>query len=51
MGFVIQWFWYLLAFVVGSVVAWCVTVLSIKRTSEEEAFADLPGSREPEGDR
>jgi uncharacterized membrane protein ArfB len=46
MGFIIQWFWYFLAFVVGSVVAWLVTVISIRRTSEEEAFADLPGSRE-----
>jgi uncharacterized membrane protein ArfB len=46
MDFVIQWFWYLLAFVVGSVVAWLVTVITVRRTSEEEAFADLPGSRE-----
>ena len=46
MDFVIQWFWYLLAFVVGSVVAWLVTVITVRRTSEEEAFSDLPGSRE-----
>jgi uncharacterized membrane protein ArfB len=46
MGFVIQWFWYLLAFVLGSVVAWLIAVISIRRTSEAEAFADLPGSRE-----
>ncbi len=46
MGFIIQWLWYLLAFVVGSVVAWIVTIISVRRTSEEEAFADLPGSRE-----
>jgi len=38
--------WYLLAFVVGSAVAWIITVVSIKRTTEEEAIADLPGSRE-----
>lgn len=46
MAFVAQWLWYLLAFVVGSAVAWIITVVSIKRTTEEEAIADLPGSRE-----
>ena len=46
MAFVAQWLWYLLAFVVGSAVALIITVVSIKRTSEEEAIADLPGSRE-----
>lgn len=47
MGFVAQWLWYLLAFVIGSAVAWGITVLTIQRTSEEEAIADLPaGSRE-----
>lgn len=46
MAFLAQWLWYLLAFVVGSAVAWIVTVVSIKRTSEQEAIADLPGSRE-----
>lgn len=46
MAFVAQWLWYLLAFVVGSAVAWIITVVSVKRTSEEEAIADLPGSRE-----
>ncbi|WP_045374793.1 hypothetical protein [Mycobacterium kyorinense] len=46
MDFVIQWLWYLLAFVVGSAVAWAITVASIRRTNEEEALADLPGSRE-----
>lgn len=46
MDFVIQWFWYLVAFVVGSLVAWLITVLTIKRTSEGEALADLPGARE-----
>lgn len=46
MAFIAQWLWYLLAFVVGSAVAWIITVVSIKRTSEEEAIADLPGSRE-----
>ena len=46
MGFFIQWVWYLLAFLVGSLVAWLLAVVTVKRTSEEEAFADLPGSRE-----
>ena len=46
MDFVIQWFWYLLAFVVGSLVAWLITVITVRRTTEDEAFADLSGSRE-----
>ena len=47
MGFVGQWLWYLLAFLVGSGVAWAITVMTISRTSREEAIADLPaGSRE-----
>jgi uncharacterized membrane protein ArfB len=46
MDFVIQWLWYLVAFVVGSAVAWLITILSVRRTSEEQALADMPGSRE-----
>ncbi|MEI7913211.1 MAG: hypothetical protein WCH82_00545 [Mycobacteriaceae bacterium] len=47
MGFVTQWLWYLLAFLVGSAVAWAITVVTIPRTSREQAIADLPaGSRE-----
>ena len=46
MDFVIQWLWYLLAFVVGALVAWLITVVTIKPTSEEEALAELPGTRE-----
>lgn len=46
MGFLIQWVWYLLAFLVGSGVAWLIAVVSVKRTSEDEAIADLPGARE-----
>jgi uncharacterized membrane protein ArfB len=46
MDFVYQWLWYLLAFVVVSVVAWLITVVTIRRTSKEEAIAALPGSRE-----
>jgi uncharacterized membrane protein ArfB len=44
--FVLQWLWYLIAFVVGSLVAWLIAVVAIKPRSPEEAFADLPGSRE-----
>jgi uncharacterized membrane protein ArfB len=46
MGFVAEWLWYLLAFLVGSAVAWVIAVLTVHRTSEAEAIADLPGSRE-----
>jgi uncharacterized membrane protein ArfB len=46
MGFVIGWLWYLMAFVVGSLVAWLIAVVTVKRTSEEEALAQLPGARE-----
>jgi uncharacterized membrane protein ArfB len=45
MDFFVQWVWYLLAFLVGSLVAWLVAAVSLKRTSEEEALADMPGSR------
>lgn len=31
-----QWFWYLLAFVLGSAVAWAATVLLVKPAAEEE---------------
>ncbi len=44
--FLLQWLWYLVAFVVGMGVAWVITVLTVRRTSEAEAFADLPGSRQ-----
>jgi uncharacterized membrane protein ArfB len=46
MDFVIQWLWCVLAFVVGWGVAWAITIVSIRRTSEEQALADMPGSRE-----
>lgn len=44
MDFIVQWLWYLLAFVLGSLIAWVVTTTSIKHTSEQQAFADLPGA-------
>ena len=46
MGFITQWLWYLLAFLVGSAVSWVIYVLTVPRRSREEAIADLPGSRE-----
>jgi uncharacterized membrane protein ArfB len=46
MDFIIQWVWYLLAFWVGSLVAWLLAAVSIKRTTEQAALADMPGSRE-----
>lgn len=46
--FLIQWFWYLIAFALGALVAW-LAARRIKPTSEEEAFADLPQVR-PIGD-
>lgn len=50
MDFVIEWPWYLLAFAVGAVLAWLVVGSFIKPRSADEAFEDLPGSREI-GDR
>jgi uncharacterized membrane protein ArfB len=46
MDFVIQWLWCLLGFAVGSAIAWLVTAVSVRRRSEAEALADMPGSRE-----
>jgi uncharacterized membrane protein ArfB len=46
MDFVIGWLWYLAAFVVGSLVAWLIAVVTVKRTSESEALTELPGARE-----
>ena len=33
MDFIIQWLWYLLAFVVGSLVAWLIAVSTIRTTA------------------
>lgn len=46
--FLIEWSWYLLAFLVGTLVALLITVLTVRRTSREEAIADLPGASEIE---
>jgi uncharacterized membrane protein ArfB len=45
MTFLEQCMWYLTAFLAGSVVAWVITILAVRRTSEQEVLADLPGSR------
>lgn len=45
MDFVIEWLWYLMAFVVGAVLAWLVVSSFVKARSEDEAFSDLPDSR------
>jgi uncharacterized membrane protein ArfB len=46
MDFIIQWLWYLVAFAAGSAVALLIAAVSIRRTSEAEALAELPGSRQ-----
>ncbi len=46
MAFVVHWLLYLAAFFAGSVVAWLIASVTIRRTSEEQAIADLPGSRQ-----
>jgi uncharacterized membrane protein ArfB len=46
MDFVIQWLCYLAAFAFGSAVALVIASISIKRTNEEQALDDMPGSRE-----
>jgi uncharacterized membrane protein ArfB len=46
MDFVIQWVWYLLAFLAGSLVAWALAAVTIKHTSEEAARDDLASAPE-----
>lgn len=46
MDFITQWLWYLLAFVAGSAIAWLIVIVSIRRTSEDDALADPAGSPE-----
>jgi uncharacterized membrane protein ArfB len=46
MDFVIQWLCYLVAFAVGSAIALLVAGIAIKRSTEEQALDDMPGSRE-----
>jgi uncharacterized membrane protein ArfB len=46
MDFVIQWLWYLVAFAVGSAVALLLAGVVIKNDNEQQALAEMPGSRE-----
>lgn len=41
MAFLISWFWYLLAFALGSLITFFVAARMVPATSEHEAFADL----------
>jgi uncharacterized membrane protein ArfB len=41
MDFVIQWVWYLLAFVAGSAVAWVIATRVIKRLAAKKVLAGL----------
>ncbi len=45
-AFVIDFLWYLVAFALGALVAWLLAHSTISATDADEAFADLPGSRE-----
>jgi uncharacterized membrane protein ArfB len=45
MDFVIQWLWYLLAFLAGSGVAWVIATVLIKRTRQQVA-AGASGPRQ-----
>jgi uncharacterized membrane protein ArfB len=49
MAFLIQWLWYLLAFVLGSLVAWLIVIVTVRRTTRDAAMADLPESHEAGG--
>ncbi|WP_168209420.1 hypothetical protein [Mycobacterium helveticum] len=43
MDFIVQWLWYLLAFVAGSAVAWVITTRVIKRIAAGRVLAGLNG--------
>jgi uncharacterized membrane protein ArfB len=43
MDFVIQWLWYLLAFVAGSAVAWVIGSIFNKRVGSETVPTDSAG--------
>ena len=51
MDFLVQWFWYLVAFAVGALCAWFVASRSIEARYEDEAFADVAGVRGNGGQR
>jgi uncharacterized membrane protein ArfB len=46
MNFVIEWLWYLVAFVLGSAAALLIAIVAIRPTNVEQALDELPGSRE-----
>ena len=46
MDFVIQWLCYLAAFAVGSAVALILAGIVIRNDNEQQALAEMPGSRE-----
>ena len=50
MDFVIQWLWYLLAFVAGSAVAWVITNVVNKHIGNRRAPVDATGP-EMDGER
>lgn len=41
MDFIVQWLWYLLAFVAGSAVAWVIATRLIKRIAAKKILAGL----------
>jgi uncharacterized membrane protein ArfB len=49
MDFVIQWLWYLLAFVAGSAVAWMIGSLFNRRVGGETVPTDSTGRAVGEG--
>jgi uncharacterized membrane protein ArfB len=46
MDFVIQWLWYLVAYAAGSGVALILAGVAIRNGNEQQALAEMPGSRE-----
>jgi uncharacterized membrane protein ArfB len=49
MDFVIQWLWYLLAFVAGSAVAWVIASVFNRRVGSETTSTDSTGPAVGEG--
>jgi uncharacterized membrane protein ArfB len=49
MDFVIQWLWYVLAFVAGSAVAWVIANVLNKRVSNQTIPSDSTGPAVGEG--
>lgn len=41
MGFIIGWLWYLAAFLAGSLTAWLIAAVAIRRTTRDEALSEL----------